>query len=152
MVTINVRKFVLQNSVKFEGKPNAGAVIGKIVGEDSSWRPKMKELQAEVQQCIAEIKDKSVEEQRAQLQQIAPELLEKKKQEEHGLFDFLEIPDGTKMITGFPPEPSKYPHIGHAKSILLNYLLAKKYEGKFVLRFDDTNPKLVRKQFYYIHL
>jgi len=55
-------------------------------------------------------------------------------------------------VTAFPPEPSKYPHIGHAKSIFLNYELAKKNNGKFILRFEDTNPKLADKEFYKIHL
>ncbi len=64
---------------------------------------------------------------------------------EKGIFSTKE--ESAKIITRFPPEPNGYLHIGHAKSIFLNFGLAERFNGKCNLRFDDTNPEAENSEF-----
>lgn len=145
----DIRLCALKNAIQFNGKANPGAIIGKMMGDYPDWRNRKAELAKKIQEIVNSVNALPPEAQRAELERDAPEMLEKKK-EERNIFAFLNIKEGDKIVTAFPPGPEKYPHIGHAKALLLNYMLAKQYGGKFILRFEDTNPNLVKGEFYEI--
>jgi len=148
-----IRKYAFQNAIRYSGKANPGAVMGRVLAENPSLREKAKEIGKEVANIIKEVNKLSLEKQQKKIKELAPELLEKKEgAKEKDIFGFLDVREGQKIVTAFPPEPSKYPHIGHAKAIIVNYELAKRHNGTFYLRFEDTNPELVDGEFYKIHL
>ncbi len=148
-IDVTIRKYALQNAVKYKGKAHIGAVIGKVLAENPELKKDTKKLSKQIHKIIHEVNSLSEEEQKKELEKFTFEETAKEKRDVFSVFNIME---GEKVVTAFPPEPSKYPHIGHAKSIFLNYELAKKYNGKFILRFEDTNPKLADKEFYKIHL
>ncbi len=139
-------EFALQNAVQFKGKANMAAVIGKVLAAKPELRSKIKEVSKEAQNVVKEVNALSIDEQRYQLQNMAPELMRKKKAAKRELPELKNAVKG-KVTTRMPPEPSKHLHIGHALSFLINYLYAKKYSGRCVLRFEDTNPEKCSKEF-----
>ncbi len=144
-VNEEIRRFALQNAILHNGKANPKAVLGKILGKHKELRSNVKVLLEKCSIICSEVNKLSEDEQRNELKEKSPELLEKKKNKK----DLPELPNAEigKVITRIPPEPSKYAHIGHALSFLINYLYAKKYEGKCVFRFEDTNPEKSKQEF-----
>ena len=144
-----VLKHALINAVEHDGKAEIQAVLKKLIAEDPSVRNRIKETMPEILKIVKEVNDMSLDAQQKKLQEFG-KLPEKKKVKES--YELPDLPGAKpgKVITAFPPEPSKYPHLGHAKAALVNYLFAKKYKGKFILRFEDSNPGLERKEYYKI--
>ena len=144
-----ILKYALQNAVKYKGKANIGAIIGKVLAENPQLKKDMKKLSKEIKKTVDDVNSLGFEKQKKELEKYSFKEVVKEKKD---IFSVFDIKENEKVVTAFPPEPSKYPHIGHVKSIFLNYELAKKYNGQFILRFEDTNPKLADKEFYRIHL
>ena len=141
-----VLKYALQNAVKFNGKADPGALIGKVLGENPELKNKLNEIKKEIMSIVEEVNSMKPEEQLKKLQKLAPELLEEKKVEKKELKELPGAEIG-KIVTRMPPEPSKYLHLGHALTFLINYMYAEKYQGKCVLRFEDCNPEKVTQEF-----
>lgn len=142
------RKFALQNAVSFDGTAQLKAVMGKVIATLQKKGVHPKEIIPIVKDVVVDVNKLSEEAQFEELEKIAPELLIKKKQKrDYSLPDLPHAEQG-KVVTRFPPEPNGYLHIGHAKAAIVDYEYSKKYDGTFILRFDDTNPVKDNIEFY----
>ena len=142
------KKYALQNAINFKGKANPKAVAGKIIAELKDSKISPKEIFEIANKVCVEISKIPLEKQIKELENISPELLIKEKKIRD--FSLPDLPNAEKgkVITRFPPEPNGYLHIGHAKAAIVDYEYSKKYNGKFILRFDDTNPENAHLEFY----
>jgi len=144
----NAWMYALQNAVQFDGKADVKAVTGKIVAvlRKDGFSPK--DIISVVRSVVEEVNQISLDEQVARLEKLAPELLKKEKKERDFSLPVLPDAEKGKVVTRFPPEPNGYLHIGHAKAAVIDHEYARLYNGKFILRFDDTNPENAQLEFY----
>ena len=140
----SVRKSALLNAVRHEGRAQAGPVIGKTLGEKPEYRSNVKELSAVINEIVDEINKLSIDEQKRIVGENWPEALVKEKVEEKRLPPLPNVEKYVRVVTRYAPNPDCVLHLGSARAIVLCYEYAKMYNGSFILRFEDTDPKLKR--------
>jgi glutamyl-tRNA synthetase len=147
-IQCEARKFALQNAVLFNGKANEKAVMGKVIALLKKDGVKPGQIIPVVSQIVAQVNAMSLDNQVAELTSLAPELLQREKKEKDFSLPPLPFAEKGNVVTRFPPEPNGYLHIGHAKAAIIDSEYARLYDGKFILRFDDTNPENALLEFY----
>jgi glutamyl-tRNA synthetase len=137
-----VRKTVLDNAVKYEGKPSVNSVMSALLGSREDLRSRAGEVKALAQKLVDEISKLSLDDQIAELKQIAPELLETpdvvEPTEDKEPPELPNTDKWSKVVMRLAPFPSGPLHVGNARMVILNDYYVKRYNGELILVFDDT--------------
>jgi glutamyl-tRNA synthetase len=136
-----VLKYSLQNAVLHEGKASIGAVLGKVMAKKPELRDNISGVKNEVENAVRSVNFISFEEQKRRLEKLVPPAKKNvEKNKKQGLPE-LDGAEKGRVVTRFAPCPSGPLNILQVlRAVMLSYLYAKKYKGKFVLRFEDTDP------------
>ncbi|MDR3206551.1 MAG: glutamate--tRNA ligase, partial [Candidatus Methanoplasma sp.] len=142
-----IRKYALQNAVFFKGTANPKAVVGKVLGENPEYRSKSAELTPLIESIVSEVNSLGFEMQTKELREIDPSLMVKEKKER--VYELPELKDSENGITArIAPGPSGPLHIGHTRVSVLNDEYVRRYGGKLITRFEDTNPEKIEPDAY----
>ncbi|MEM1506850.1 MAG: glutamate--tRNA ligase [Candidatus Bathyarchaeia archaeon] len=151
-----IRKLALLNAVSYGGKAQSKPVVGKLLGEKPELRSMAKEILAIVDSVVQEVNSMSLEEQKRTLEALWPEALAaermREKTAEKTLPPLPNVEKYGRVVTRFAPNPDCVLHLGSARAIVLCHEYARMYNGRFILRFEDTDPRLKRSSLQFMDL
>ncbi len=141
-------KHCLDNAVHHGGRASVGAVIGKILAEKPEMRSDVGRVKIEAERCVKTVNFLSPEEQKRRLGQLMPTKKPKKPKKDE-LPELRNASEG-RVVTRFAPAPTGPLNILQVlRALSLSYLYSRKYKGRFVLRFEDTDTSgKIEKEFY----
>jgi glutamyl-tRNA synthetase len=150
-VIAKIRKAAIINAIKHNGKAELQAVLGNLMGDNPNLRSQARELIPTIREIIDEINSTPIE----QLSKLVEEKWqaeiskEKQKEEERQLPPLPNAENYATIITRIAPNPDFVLHLGNARAAILSHDYARMYRGKFIVRFEDTDPRLKKAQLEY---
>ena len=137
--------YALKNALE-HGKADNGRILPKLFnhGLDKKDIKNVMHTISDIVKKVNSLKKDQIEKEFEKYKQYAKE----KEERVEGELPELEGAEEGNVVTRLAPEPSKYNHIGHALVFLIQYFYAKKYKGRCILRFDDTNPDKSTIEYY----
>ncbi len=143
-----IRKFALQNAIFFKGTANPKAVVGKILGGFPEYRSRSAEITELIESIVAEVNAMGLDAQTEALKKMDSSLLVKEKKERIYQLPELDNAEEGKVIMRIAPGPSGPLHIGHTRVSILNDEYVRRYDGKLIARYEDTNPEKIDPEAY----